>query len=72
MTDKFVTDIFNSKFVPKDSDDGVAKARYITYNGVNYIPRDGTPSDMLKEKTVIKRKNQSRISSKNCKMHSHV
>ncbi|WP_339166492.1 transglycosylase domain-containing protein [Paenibacillus sp. FSL R5-0341] len=56
MTDKFVTDIFNSKFVPKDSDDGVAKARYITYNGVNYIPRDGTPSDMLKEKTVIKRK----------------
>lgn len=72
MTDKFVTDIFNSKFVPKDSDDGVAKARYITYNGVNYIPRDGTPSDMLKEKTVIKRKSQSRISSKNCKMHSHV
>ncbi|WP_339235724.1 transglycosylase domain-containing protein [Paenibacillus sp. FSL R5-0517] len=56
MTDKFVTDIFNSKFVPKDSDDGVAKAKYITYNGVNYIPRDGTPSDMLKEKTVIKRK----------------
>ncbi|ETT29414.1 penicillin-binding protein 1A [Paenibacillus sp. FSL R5-192] len=56
MTDKFVTDIFNSKFVPKDSDDGVSKARYITYNGVNYIPRDGTPSDMLKEKTVIKRK----------------
>ncbi|GAS82939.1 carboxypeptidase [Paenibacillus amylolyticus] len=56
MTDKFVTDIFNSKFVPKDSDDGVAKAKYITYNGVNYIPRDGTPADMLKEKTVIKRK----------------
>lgn len=56
MTDKFVTDIFNSKFVPKDSDDGVAKAKYIIYNGVNYIPRDGTPADMLKEKTVIKRK----------------
>ncbi|WP_145322877.1 transglycosylase domain-containing protein [Paenibacillus xylanexedens] len=56
LTDKFVTDIFNSKFVPKDSDDGVAKAKYITFNGVNYIPRDGTPSDMLKEKTVIKRK----------------
>lgn len=56
LTDRFVTDIFNSKFVPKDSDDGVAKAKYITYNGVNYIPRDETPSDMLKEKTVIKRK----------------
>lgn len=56
LTDKFVTDIFNSKFVPKDRDDGVAKAKYITYNGVNYIPRDETPADMLKEKTVIKRK----------------
>ncbi|WP_127537846.1 penicillin-binding protein 1A [Paenibacillus illinoisensis] len=56
LTDKFVTDIFNSKFIPKDSDDGVAKAKYITYNGVNYIPRDETPGDMLKEKTVIKRK----------------
>ncbi|MDO7905279.1 transglycosylase domain-containing protein [Paenibacillus sp. JX-17] len=55
LTDKFVTDLFNSKFVPTDSDDGVAKAKYITYNGVNYIPRDGTPDDMLKEQTVIKR-----------------
>ncbi|SDK73448.1 penicillin-binding protein [Paenibacillus sp. ov031] len=56
LTDRFVTDIFNSKFVPKDSDDGVAKAKYITYNGVNYIPRDETPGDMTKEKTVVKRK----------------
>lgn len=56
LTDKFVTDIFNSKFIPKESDDAVAKAKYITYNGVNYIPRDETPNDMLKEKTVIKRK----------------
>ncbi|MEN1987550.1 transglycosylase domain-containing protein [Paenibacillus hubeiensis] len=56
LTDKFVTDIFNSKYVPKESDDGVGRATYITYNGVNYIPRDGTPSDMLKVKTVIKRK----------------
>lgn len=56
LTDKFVTDIFNSKFIPKDRDDAVAKAKYITYNGVNYIPRDETPADMLKEKTVVKRK----------------
>ncbi|HEY2493973.1 MAG TPA: transglycosylase domain-containing protein [Paenibacillus sp.] len=55
LTDKFVTDLFNAKYVPMDSDDGIAKAKYITYNGVNYIPRDGTPDDMLKEKTVIKR-----------------
>ncbi|MED5020240.1 transglycosylase domain-containing protein [Paenibacillus chibensis] len=55
LTDKFVTDIFNIKYVPKDSDDGIAKVKYITFNGVNYIPKDQTPDDMLKEKVVIKR-----------------
>ncbi|MWV45160.1 carboxypeptidase [Paenibacillus sp. HJL G12] len=55
LTDKFVTDLFNIKYIPKDSDDGIAKAKYITFNGVNYIPKDGTPDDMLKEKVVIKR-----------------
>ncbi|GIP25253.1 hypothetical protein J23TS9_03830 [Paenibacillus sp. J23TS9] len=55
LTDKFVTDLFNIKYVPKDSDDGIAKAKYITYNGVNYIPKDETPDDMLKEKVVVKR-----------------
>ncbi|MCJ8011298.1 transglycosylase domain-containing protein [Paenibacillus sp. KQZ6P-2] len=55
LTDKYVTDLFNIKYVPKDSDDGIAQAKYITYNGVNYIPKDGTPDDMLKEKVVVKR-----------------
>lgn len=55
LTDRFVTDIFNSKYVPTESDDGIAKEKYITYNGVNYIPQDGTPDDMLKEKVVVKR-----------------
>ncbi|OAB33831.1 transglycosylase domain-containing protein [Paenibacillus glacialis] len=55
LTNKFVTDLFNVKYVPKESDDGIAKAKYITYNGVNYIPQDTTPEDMLKEKVVIKR-----------------
>ncbi|QWU13456.1 penicillin-binding protein [Paenibacillus sophorae] len=55
LTDKFTTDIFNKKFVPKDSDDGISRAKYITYGGVNYIPRDGTPDDFLKEKIVVSR-----------------
>ncbi|WNS45786.1 transglycosylase domain-containing protein [Paenibacillus sp. MMS20-IR301] len=55
LTDKFTTDLFNAKFVPTDSDDGISKAKYITYNGVNYIPLDGTPEDFLKEKIVVKR-----------------
>lgn len=55
LTDKFTTDIFNAKYVPKDSDDGITRAKYITFGGVNYIPRDGTPDDFLKEKIVVSR-----------------
>ncbi|RPE02715.1 transglycosylase domain-containing protein [Paenibacillus polymyxa] len=49
------SDIYNSKFLPKNSENGVTRAKYITYQGVNYIPRDGTPDDMLYERTVRKR-----------------
>ncbi|KAI7248746.1 hypothetical protein KC345_g11825, partial [Hortaea werneckii] len=55
LTDRFTTDLFNAKFVPTDSDDGISKAKYITYNGVNYLPLEGTPEDFLKEKIVVKR-----------------
>ncbi|MBY0011015.1 transglycosylase domain-containing protein [Paenibacillus typhae] len=55
LTDKFTTDLFNAKYVPQDSDDGISKAKYITYNGVNYLPLEGTPDDFLKEKIVVKR-----------------
>lgn len=50
-----VTDIFNSKFVPKTTEDVLVRAKYVTYNGVNYIPLDSTPSDMVREKVVMKR-----------------
>ncbi|WP_086074509.1 transglycosylase domain-containing protein [Paenibacillus camerounensis] len=55
LTDKFTTDLFNAKYVPTDSDDGISKAKYITYSGVNYLPLEGTPDDFLKEKIVVKR-----------------
>lgn len=47
--------MFNAKYVPTESDDGISKAKYITYKGVNYIPLEGTPEDFLKEKIVVKR-----------------
>lgn len=50
-----VTDIFNAKFVPKTTEDVLVRAKYVTYNGVNYIPHESTPSDMLREKVVMKR-----------------
>lgn len=55
LTDRTVTDLFNEKYVPTEIDDGIVKAKYITYRGANYIPRDETPEDMLKEQIVIKR-----------------
>lgn len=55
LTDKFTTDLFNADYVPTESDDGIAKAQYITYGGVNYLPLEGTPADFLKEKIVVKR-----------------
>lgn len=52
---KMVTDIFNAKYVPKEPDDVLVRMKYITYEGVNYIPQEATPADMLLEKVVMKR-----------------
>lgn len=52
---KLTTDWFNVKFLPKKPDDALVKMSVISFNGVNYIPQPGTPSDMVKEKTVVKR-----------------
>ncbi|KJB84652.1 carboxypeptidase, partial [Paenibacillus sp. E194] len=52
---KFVTDIFNRKYVPKTEEDALVHMKYITYDGVNYIPQDSTPADMIGEKVVLKR-----------------
>lgn len=51
-----VTDWFNKKYLPKQTDDALVKMAYIPFNGVNYVPNEATPSDMVKEQIVIKRK----------------
>jgi len=50
-----VTDIFNEKYVPKDYDDGLVSAKYIIYNGVNYVPQPDTPDDMVLSKVTVNR-----------------
>jgi len=50
-----VTDYFNKAFVPKERDDSLMSMSFITYNGVNYIPKASTPSDMVRNQLVIKR-----------------
>jgi len=51
-----VTDWFNKKYIPKETDESIVNMAIVTYNGINYVPNEATPSDMTKEKLVIKRK----------------
>ncbi len=50
-----VTDWFNKNYVPTKVDNVLGSMSFITYNGVNYIAKDTTPSDFVFTKTVIKR-----------------
>ncbi|KPV55756.1 carboxypeptidase, partial [Paenibacillus sp. A3] len=52
---KLVTDVFNKKFVPTEEDNVMVSLPIITYNGINYIAQDGTPSEFVQQKSVIKR-----------------
>ena len=54
-TGHLVTDIFNKRYIPTEEDDVMVNMKYITFNGLNYIPNDNTPSEFLREKVVIKR-----------------
>ncbi|MFD0671852.1 transglycosylase domain-containing protein [Cohnella sp. GCM10027633] len=52
---KLVSDIFNRKFLPTEEDDALVKLKYISYNGVNYLPLPTTPEDLLREAVMVKR-----------------
>ena len=54
-SNRLVTDIFNRKFIPTETEDALVKMKYVTYDGVNYIPNAATPEDMLREQVVVKR-----------------
>lgn len=52
---KLVADIFNRKYIPTEEDDALVKMKYISYNGVNYVPLPTTPEDLLREAVMVKR-----------------
>ena len=53
---RLVTDWFNEEYLPTEPEDALVKMAFITYNGVNYVAHDTTPSDFIFEEIVIKRK----------------
>jgi penicillin-binding protein len=52
---KLNTDLFNKNFIPTEEDNVLTKLPIIEYKGINYIAQPGTPSDFVKERTVVKR-----------------
>ena len=52
---RLVTDLFNRQYVPTEMDDALVSVKYITYNGVNYLPHPETPEDLLREAVMVKR-----------------
>lgn len=52
---KLVTDLFNRKYLPTEEDSAYSRVGIISYEGVNYIAKAGTPAEFVQEKTLIKR-----------------
>ncbi|QGQ96481.1 carboxypeptidase [Paenibacillus psychroresistens] len=53
--DDVVTDLFNLKYVPTETDDAAGMTKYIAYNGKNYRANPATPADMVGERFMVKR-----------------
>jgi len=51
-----VTDWFNKAYLPKEVDKSLINMKVVEYEGINYVPNQLTPADMLLEKLVIVRK----------------
>ncbi|OCT17007.1 carboxypeptidase [Paenibacillus pectinilyticus] len=54
-SDNLVTDVFNKKYLPTETDNVMVKMKISSLNGLNYMAQDSTPADFVQEKVVIKR-----------------
>lgn len=55
QSNKVVTDIFNRNQIPTQEDDVMVREKYVSMNGINYIPQRNTPLDMIREQVFIRR-----------------
>ncbi|KRE90522.1 carboxypeptidase [Paenibacillus sp. Soil766] len=54
-SEHLVTDIFNKKYLPTETDNVMVKMKISSLNGLNYVAQETTPVDFVQEKVVIKR-----------------
>jgi penicillin-binding protein 1B len=50
-----VTDLFNLKYIPTETDDAAGMTKYIAFNGINYRANPATPADMVSERFMVRR-----------------
>ncbi len=63
QTGHLITDLFNRQFVPTKTDDSHQKARVVTYNGVRYLAKQGTPDDLVDEGVFFRSKDPSQVTA---------
>lgn len=49
------TDWFNRKYIPTTEDNHVVRTSYVRYKGMNYLPNEDTPKDMIQEGVLFVR-----------------
>lgn len=52
---QLTTDLFDRTKIPDKEDNHVVETPYVRYKGLNYLPNENTPPDMVKQKTFIVR-----------------
>lgn len=48
-----VSDLFDRRYIPTEEDQSLVNIKYISYDGVNYLPHPETPGDLLREDTMV-------------------
>ncbi|MEX2460043.1 MAG: transglycosylase domain-containing protein [Paenibacillaceae bacterium] len=50
-----VTDLFNLRYIPTETDHNAGLTKYVSFNGKSYLAQPETPTDMVSEKFMVRR-----------------
>jgi len=54
-TKHVVTDLFNKKYIPTETDDVLANVNFVSFNGKKYIPNVSMPAEFVQTEVAVKR-----------------